>query len=151
MTLWIIFHIYPSVLHPRLLQYYISTNCTELDGSCCWRVWKRKVTNNLEKHRITHIKHRYIVLIHMQKIKRCDMLQRQQCITKHNVQYNTHTHTPANKSLPQNTPTNNTHLLFTLYCPHYLFYAVLLSFNFNAILFPYILNSFYCDCINILL
>ena len=97
MTLWIIFHIYPSALHHCLLQYYISTNCTELDGSCCWREWKRIVTNNLEKHRITHIKHRYIVLSHMQKIKRCNMLQRQECITKHNVQYNTH----ANKSLSQ--------------------------------------------------
>jgi len=46
------------------------------------------------------------------------MHEGKECITKYNVQYNTHAHTPVNKSLPQNTPTNNTHLLFTLYCPH---------------------------------
>jgi hypothetical protein len=50
----------------------------------------------------------------------------------------------------QNTPTNNTHIFLALYCPHEL-YVILLRFNFNAILLPYIVNSFYCDCPNILL
>ena len=54
----------------------------------------------------------------LQKFKRCDMHGGKECITKYNVQNNTHAHTHVNKSLPQKTPTNNTHLLFTLYCPH---------------------------------
>jgi len=60
--------------------------------------------------------HRYILLIHIQELKGYDMHVQKDCVTKYNVQYNTHAHTPVNKSLPQNTPTQNTHLLFSLYC-----------------------------------
>ena len=75
------------------------------------------VHTHTHTHTHTHWSDRYLLLIHMQKLKRCDMHERKECITKYNVQYNTHAHTPVNTSLRQNTPTNNTHLFFTLHSP----------------------------------
>jgi hypothetical protein len=90
------------------------------------------------------------LLIHRHKPKRCDMHVQKTCITKYNAQYNTYARTHVDESLPQNTSTHNTHLLFGLYYAHW-WCEHFLQFNVNAILSPHIHVSFHFDHIDICL
>ena len=59
-----------------------------------------------------NVSHRYILRIDMQKLKICDMHIQKECVTKYNVEYNTHarahththTHTTAKHTNTKHSP-----------------------------------------------
>ena len=53
------------------------------------------------------VSHGYVLLIDMQKLKRCDMQMWKQCVTKYNVHYNTHAHTQYHKTNQHKTLTSS--------------------------------------------
>jgi hypothetical protein len=92
-----------SPCSPSTPLHNINTDCHKQDGSWWWGVGERKYviiwTDSDQTERITQVH----LLVDRQKLKWCDMQVWQECVTEHNIQHNTHTHSPVHKSPPQNT------------------------------------------------
>ena len=101
--LFCVFHLLP--LHPQLFSHNINTDCPNQDGNGWWELWKREWviirTHTAIRHNVSH---RYMLLIHMQKLKRSEKHIQRECVTKYNT--HTHTHTLYHKTHQNKTLTS---------------------------------------------